>query len=196
MGSRFSENRLVLFGLIILSTLVAAWMVVSHAGLGPQGFVGYLLKLVLVAWGIFMVLFALLQLLAFAVRRASASRPAARQTVIRRRTRIKDIRQIDLMAPDDWFALPYNKRVESAREFLRREYPQEFAGFASPVFVLLEDATETQLRRWQEEGTTPYQPVTTGMMTAAPGIVERGKGEVHAADALKAAGLARRKAAQ
>ena len=76
------------------------------------------------------------------------------------------------MAADEWLALPYEQRINTIKLFLQRECPDQYPTWDWAQFVLVEDETESQLRKWLAEGKLPRLTAVGAAM--ACGLVAAG----------------------
>jgi hypothetical protein len=120
-------------------------------------------------------------------KRAKPARPTSRPPTI------TDVGQVYALSSEEWFALPYQTRLETIKLYLRREYPQNYPNYEWPVFVLVEDATAIQLLNWQNEGSQVYLPVPNAIQLAVGEVVDRAKREGYVSETFRATDIARRK---
>lgn len=191
MSRRLEQSRYVVPVLVVLSLCGAALVIRNNTELAALGIFGYLLKLIVVGWFVLMVLSAICQLIDYVCERTGLYRGLECIGVLK--PDIGTVEQVDQMSPQEWFALNYDQRIETVKLFLQREYPDDYSHYVPPVFVLIEDATASQLRRWEAEGAEPARPVSSAMFIAVLDVGHRAKSEGYVEGVMRAADLFKKK---
>jgi hypothetical protein len=173
MKKRLQNSVLLL--VIVVSVGLAARLLVGNTELASMGVFGYLLKLVLLGWWVFGLLFTVVLLIGhiidYVCEHAGVYRACERLGI--GTPRIKNASQVDQLSIEAWFQLSYDQRIETVRLLLQREYPEQYSTYSWIVLVLVEDAMWRQLRQWQEARGAHFTPVSGAMLIAVGQVGDR-----------------------